>query len=231
MLPSSLRSPAVINVLERLLTEAEQQDPLAKARVRSREAELGRRLSQAQRYELYGEAPLAITREVGELLYVLAVGHRSRRIVEFGCSLGISTIFLAAAVRDSNESEGSLITTELLPSKVSAAHEHLTEAALDDLVELRAGDALETLVDLPGPVDFLFLDGRNDLYLPVLRLVESHLASNALVAADLNIEDLDLLPYLEYVRDPKQGYFSIEVPLDAGVEISARMPAQMPEAS
>ncbi|HYB23338.1 MAG TPA: hypothetical protein VED41_06040 [Solirubrobacteraceae bacterium] len=63
----------------------------------------------------------------------------------------------------------------------------------------------------------LFLDGRNDLYFDVLRLLERHLASTALVTADLSIEDPDLLPYLSYIRDPANGYLSVEVPLDAGV--------------
>jgi predicted O-methyltransferase YrrM len=64
----------------------------AKQRVRDREAQLGGvRLSQPERYELYGEAPQAITREVGQLLYVLTVSRRPRRVVEFGASLGLST--------------------------------------------------------------------------------------------------------------------------------------------
>jgi predicted O-methyltransferase YrrM len=221
-MPSTLESSTVVDVLGRLFVQVEQQDPLAKQRVQAREAELGSRLPQAQRYELYGEAPLAIAREVGELLYVLAVSRRAHRVVEFGSSLGISTIYLAAAIRDSDDA-GSLITTELLPGKAQAAGRHLAEAGLEDLVELRAGDALETLADLAEPVDLLFLDGRNDLYLPVLRLVEPRLAPGALVAADLNVEDPDLLPYLEYVRDPDSGYFSICAPLDDGVELSVRI--------
>jgi predicted O-methyltransferase YrrM len=212
----------VTNVLDRLHAAAEAEDELAKQRVRAREVELGERLGQAERYELYGDAPLAITREVGELLYMLALSRRARWIAEFGASLGISTIYLAAAVADYGV--GSLITTELRPSKAEIAHQNLEEAGLADLVELRLGDAQQTLVDLPGFVDLLFLDGRNDLYLPVLRLVERHLASDALVVADLSTEDPDLHPYLEYIHNPDNGYFSIEIPLDAGAALSARLP-------
>ena len=219
---STLRSPRVLDVLERLFAQVELQDPPAKRRVHDREIELGRRLSQAQRYELYGQAPLAVTREVGELLYLLTVSRRARSVVEFGCSLGLSTIFLAAGLRDS-DGVGSLVTTELLAGKAKTARENLTEAGLEDLVELRVGDALKTLADLSGPVDLLFLDGRNDRYLPVLRLLEPQLAPDALVVADLNIEDPDLLPYLQHVRDGAQGCFSINLPLDAGVELSVRI--------
>lgn len=61
-------------------------------------------------------------------------------------------------------------------------------------------------------------------HLPVIELVEPHLSSGGMVLADLSAEDPDLLPYLEYVRDPRHGYSSICVPLDDGVEVSARLP-------
>jgi predicted O-methyltransferase YrrM len=157
---STLRSPTVAGVLDRLHTAALVEDEPAKERIRAREEQLGERLAQAKRYELYGDAPLAITREVGELLYVLALGRRARRIVEFGASLGVSTVYLAAAVRDCGG--GSLLTTELRSSKAEIARRNLADAGLAELVELRVGDARQTLTDLDGPVDLLFLDGRND---------------------------------------------------------------------
>lgn len=209
-------------VLDELHARAERDDPLAKRRVAEREAELGGRLTQPERYELYGDAPLAITREVGELLYLLTRVRRPRLVVEFGCSLALSTIYLAAAVCD-GEAGGTVITTELLPEKANAARGNLAAAGLDDLVELRVGDALETLADPPGEIDVLFLDGRNDLYLPVLAAVEPNLAPDALLVADLNRDDPDLDPYLEYVRDPAGGYQSLAVPMADGVELSVRV--------
>lgn len=179
------------------------------------------RLDQAQRYEIYGEAPLAIKREVGRLLYTLVLSRTGGIVVEFGASLGVSTIHLAAAIRD--RGTGLLITTESHPRKVEMAHRNLADAGLDDVVELRAGDALDTLKDLPGQIDLLFLDGRNDLYLPVLQVVEPYLSSGAMMLADLSADDPDLLPYLDYVRDPDHGYSSICVPLDEGVELSVRL--------
>jgi len=218
-MPSTLTSPVVSAVLDRLYEQVAAEDGPAKQRVRDREAELGGRLGQEQRYELYGHAPLAITREVGELLYLLTVARRPRTVVEFGSSLGISALFIAAALRDCG---GRLITTELLAAKAEAARGNLREAGLEELVELRVGDARETLRELDESVEVLFLDGRNDLYLEVLRLLEPRLAGHAVIAADLNVEDPDLLPYLRYVSDPASGYLSVAVPLDAGVELSLR---------
>jgi hypothetical protein len=62
---STLRSPSVAAVLDRLHEAAAVEDEQARQRVGAREAELGHRLPQAQRYDLYGEAPLAIKRDVG----------------------------------------------------------------------------------------------------------------------------------------------------------------------
>lgn len=219
-MPRALRSPVVSGVLGRLHAQADDEDPQVAQRVRAREAHLGHRLPQEQRYELYGEAPLSITREVGQFLYLLAMSTRSRRIVEFGSSLGVSTIYLAAALRDGGG--GMLITSERHEHKVKLAQQNLTDAGLADLVELRSGDALHTLADIAKPIDLVFLDGSNDLYLPILRLLEQHLSPAGLVVADLSADDPDLLPYLEYVREPACGYFSMTVPLDDGVELSAR---------
>lgn len=217
---SMLASEALQSVLDRLHRQADTEDAEAKQRVQAREAELGVRLPPPQRYELYGDAPLAIARDVGRLYYLLATSHRAETIVEFGASHGISTIYLAAALRD--QGGGSLITTELLPGKAATARRNLIDAGLEDIVEIRIGDALQTLTDLTGPVDVLVLDGRNDQYLAVLRLVEPLLTTNALVLADLGKNDPDLLAYQDHLRQRHNGYVSMELPLDAGIELSVR---------
>jgi predicted O-methyltransferase YrrM len=143
--------------------------------------------------------------------------HRGRQLP---CSLGVSSIYLASAIRDCGG--GTLVTSECDERKRELARQNLADAGLADLVELRAGDALHTLADIASPIDLVFLDGRNDLYLPVLRLLEPHLSPPALVVADLSAADPDLIPYLEHVRARTSGYFSMTVPLDDGVELSMR---------
>ena len=104
--------------------------------------------------------PLAVSRETGTLLYMLARSCGARTIVEFGTSFGISTLHLAAALRDNGG--GRLITSEFEPSKVARARDNLTAGGLIDLVEIREGDALQTLsVDLPETIDLLLLDARD----------------------------------------------------------------------
>ncbi len=214
---STPRSPAVARVLERLRAGGAAEDEPGRRRVRAREAELGHPVYGAERARLYAGAPIAVAPEVGELLYLLVLARRARQVVEFGASLGVSTIYLAAAIRDLGE--GRVITTELDPDKACRARRNLAETGLDEVVELREGDALETLAELPAEVDLLFLDGGNDLYLPVLDLVDRRLAPGGLVAADMSRDDPHLVDYRRHVGE---RYHSIEVPLDDGVVLSVR---------
>src|SRR6202044_2537457 len=116
--------------------------------------------------------PLAVSRETGALLYMLARSSEARTIVQFGTSFGISTLHLAAALRDNGG--GRLITSEFEPSKVARARDHLTAGGLIDLVEIREGDALQTLrVDLPDTIDLVLLDAAKALYPEILGLLES----------------------------------------------------------
>lgn len=220
MLPmsSALHDPAVAAVLARLRAHADSEDAPAKVRVAAQERQLGRKLYGRERADAYGGAPLAISAEVAKLLYVLAVARRPRTIVEFGASLGYSTIHLAAALRDAGR--GRLITTELSAAKAGTAVVNLAQAGLGDVVELRVGDALDTLAGLDDDVDFLFLDGSNDLYRGVLELVAPRLVPGALVVADLSARDPELERYRAQMLDPGSGYVSVQVPLDDGVVIS-----------
>jgi len=215
---SALQSAGVVRVLAELRRLGELEDPPAKKRVLDRERKLGRRVWGAERAEAYGGAPLSITPEVGELLGVLVLARRPCTIVEFGASHGYSTIHLAAAVRDIGS--GRVITTEIEPTKAEAARRNLAACGLDDLVDLRVGDALTTLADVEQ-VDLLFLDGWNNLYEPVVELLQPRLSRGALVIADLSADDPDQFTYVERMHAPDGGYLTVDIPLDAGVVVSA----------
>jgi predicted O-methyltransferase YrrM len=137
--------------------------------------------------------------------------------VEFGTSFGISTIHLAAAVTDNGA--GRVVTTELSTAKVKAARANLEQAGVGAVVTVLAGDALETLAEVPGPIGLVLLDGWKDLCLPVLRLLEPRLAPGALVAGD-DSSFPSMAGYLDYVRDPAHGYVSVSFPVEDGMEIS-----------
>lgn len=200
-------------VLERMHAAADSNDPAILAKARGKTG--------ADRTVLLDDAFIPVSPEAGLLLYTLARSAAAGTLVEFGTSFGISTIYLAAAVRD--RGAGRVITTELHAGKAERARGYIEEAGLLDVVDLRIGDALETLKGLRRDVSLAFLDGWKELYLPLLRLIEPALLPGALVIAD----DLDLFPealapYLAYVRDPANGYVSVGVPLGDAMELSAR---------
>jgi predicted O-methyltransferase YrrM len=169
--------------------------------------------------DFYGRlknVPLPVSRATGKLLYMLARSFGVRMIVEFGTSFGISTLHLAAALRDNGG--GRLITSEFEPSKIARARAHLTEGGVIDLVEIRQGDALQTLrADLPDTIDLVLLDGAKALYPDILSLLESRLKPGAFIVADNADHSPD---YLARVRSPANGYLS--VPFADDVELSMR---------
>jgi predicted O-methyltransferase YrrM len=210
---SSLYDPRVRRVLDDMHASADRNDPplLEKAR--------GKRGT--ERTSLLDNAFIPVSADAGRLLYVLARSAAPGTVVEFGTSFGISTIYLAAAVRD--RGAGRVITTELHAGKAARARDYIAATGLADLVDLRVGDALQTLQDVTGGVSLAFLDGWKELYLPFLRMLEPSLAPGALVVAD----DLDLFPdvlrdYLAYVRDSAHGYVSAMLPVGDAMELSVR---------
>ena len=216
---STLQDPKVAAALERMFAEASEQF----AAMRSGAVDFSRLASATpqERADAFSEYYLPVTPDAGRLLYALVRATRPATIVEFGMSLGISAIHLASAVRDNGA--GRVVTTELSAAKVDAAKTTFAEVGLDDLIEVLEGDALATLQNLDGPVDFVLLDGWKELYVPVLELLEPRLSPGTLVVAD-NTSMAELQPYLDHVRNPANGYVSVSFPAreDDSMEISCR---------
>jgi predicted O-methyltransferase YrrM len=145
-----------------------------------------------------------------------------RFVVEFGEVIGVSTIYFAIALRDLG---GRLVVgSDLESSKVMKANQNLAEAGLSKFTEIRAGDGCQTLRDPGGMIDLLFLDGWKDLYLDVLHLVKGNLWSGSVILADdLDIALEQIEPYLDYVRNPNNGFISVTLPLGDGMEYSVKL--------
>jgi len=221
---SSLRTHAAQAVLCRIHAANPAAKAAADERFKARRAEQGSAtLPDEDVIDIYGEAPMSVAPEVGELLYALVFTACPAKIVEFGTSFGASTIYLAAALADIGAGEARVIACEAHAGKARLARENLEAAGLAGLVDVRQGDARETLDDLAGPIDMLFLDGLNRLYLPMLKMLEARLATGALIVADLSANDPDRPAYQQHVRDRANGYASVTVALDDGVELTRRL--------
>ena len=215
----TLADPRIEAALSRMFERAAQDETTA-ARVSAELPGGFAPLSPQEHADAAAEIYMPISAAGGVLLYNLIRAVRPTTIVEFGMSFGISTLYLAAAVRDNGA--GRVITTELSKDKIAAARLTFAETGLDDLITVLEGDARGTLRSLDGPADFVLLDGWKDLCLPVLRLLEPRLQPGTLVVAD-DIDLSSLRPYLGYVRDPANGYQSVTFPVEDGMEISCRL--------
>jgi predicted O-methyltransferase YrrM len=219
---NTLASPRVAARLAWLFAEADAKDPAVLAEIQTQaDARFGGQRYHPSLAPMFDAAFIPVPPEVGQLLYVLTRSVRPATIVEVGTSFGISAIHFAAALNDNGA--GRLITAELSPVKAKAARANLEELGLHPWVEIRQGDAFQTLQNLGAQIDMLFLDGWKDFYLPLLQSLEPQLAPGALVIGD----DTKLFPerlasYLAYVRDPAQ-YQSVDLPIGDGVELSVKL--------
>lgn len=202
---SWLSTAQVTDLLDSLYADAAVADPLAR---QAAEASGARSVPGGGYYHQMKKAYLAIGPEFGKLLYSLARTAKARTIVEFGTSFGISTIFLASALRDNGG--GTVITTEFEPEKAAQAEKNITAAGLRDYVEFRVGDARESLAAGLADVDLLFLDGAKDLYFDVLKVVEPRLRAGGIVAAD-NTDLEGMSDFLAFIRAPQNGYISAAI--------------------
>jgi predicted O-methyltransferase YrrM len=216
---STLTDANVVSQLDRMYAEATGQraklhDPAAWQRLEGATAQ--------ERADALSDVYMPVSPEAGRLLYSLVRASRPQTVVEFGMSLGLSGIHLASAVRDNGT--GRVVTTEMSAAKIATAKHNFAEAGLSDLITVLEGDALVTLGSIDGPVGFVLLDGWKEFYLPVVELLEPRLAPGALIVAD-NTDMADTVPYLDYVRDPANGYVSVKFAGQDGeaMEISCKV--------
>jgi predicted O-methyltransferase YrrM len=169
----------------------------------------------------YADYCFSIEPQQGDFIYLLCRGLRTRRVAEFASSIGVSTLYFAAAVRDNGG--GMVIGSELVPAKAQAARRNLAEAGLADCAEIREGDARQTLRDLGGPVDFILIDGwpvkeGPSLARQVIEIVAPQLRVGGFVMNDNGEPD-----FLDFIRHPSSGFVSVTLPLGSGTELSLKV--------
>lgn len=101
------------------------------------------------------------------------------RVLEVGTAIGYSALHIAEALE-----HGRLVTLEIDPARAATARGFLDDAGVGDRVEIVEGDARQTLPELEGPFDVLFLDAKKDQYRDYLRLAEPLLSERALLVVD-----------------------------------------------
>lgn len=105
-----------------------------------------------------GLPPIEVSPQTAQLLYLLARLSRARRVLEIGTLGGYSTICLARGVGP----EGSVVTLEYEPRHAEVARRNLERAGVADRVEIIVGAALDTLPELTGDFDLVFIDADKE---------------------------------------------------------------------
>jgi predicted O-methyltransferase YrrM len=169
---------------------------------------------------------VALDRDKAAFCYQLCRAGDVRRIVEVGTSFGVSTLYLAAAVRDNvlaAGGDGVVIGTEYEPEKALVARSNFEAAGLSRFIDLREGDLRETLRRIEGPVDFVLVDIWIAMARPALELVTPHLRPGAIVVCDNTAQHRDAYAdYFAFLDDPGNGFRTMTLPFEGGLELSVR---------
>jgi len=223
---SILNDPKLESLLDRLHAQSDTQIDETDAYFDQREQEIA--IDHEDFYDddmvrFLSDKLVALDRDKAEFCYLLCRSLRATRVVEAGTSFGVSTLYLAAAVRDNQVENGVVIGTEYEPRKVEIARANFKEAGLSEFIDLREGDLRKTLQDVGGPVDFMLIDIW-EVALPALELVTSSLRPGAIVVCDNTAVDAaEYRDYFKFVNDPINRFRTLTVPFDGGFELTVRV--------
>jgi predicted O-methyltransferase YrrM len=225
---STLPDPQLAALLERLHARSagEIRALAAYFGERAREGSLDWNAFDDRTHQFLSDKLVALDREKAEFCYELCRSLRAKRVVEAGTSYGVSTLYLAAAVRENVKQDGGLgivIATEYEPAKARAARAHFAEAGLSDFIDLREGDLRETLATLAGPVDFALIDIWTPMARPALERIAPHLRAGAIVIADNTVQFREAYrDYFAFVNDPANGLRTLTLPFEGGLEFTTK---------
>jgi predicted O-methyltransferase YrrM len=160
-----------------------------------------------------------VDHETGRWLGLLVRTTGAHQIVEIGSSNAVSTIWLAAAARDTG---GRVTGTEIRPDRAATANRNLAEAGLDDIAHIIPGDARATAAAIPGPIDFVFIDAEKDDYIDHLLAVIDRIRPGGLILAD-NVTSHDISGYQNFVR-ARDDLETVTIPIARGIEFTVKLP-------
>jgi len=222
---SVLGDPGLERLLADLHAKSDEQAPLLEG-FEARRAGAARPFAENEVKAFRRDKLVALDRDKAEFCYQLCRAADARRVVEAGTSYGVSTLYLAAAVRDNIRNTGGtgmVIGTEYEPAKARAARSHFEKADLGRFINLREGDLRETLQRIDGPIDFMLVDIWIPMARPALELVSPHLRPGAIVVCDNTLRHRnEYAGYFAVLEDPSNGFRTMTLPFNGGLELSVR---------
>jgi caffeoyl-CoA O-methyltransferase len=163
------------------------------------------------------ERSRAVTRATGQFLFALVAPQWDCEVLEIGASRGYSTLWLGAGVRHLG---GRVLSLENDPRKIKSWRTNISEAGLEDWVDLIEGDAMETIPTINDVFDIVFLDAEKEDYEELFQLARQKLEPGSLVIADNMLSHAETLGAYSQARQNDATVESVTVPLDRGLELS-----------
>jgi len=148
----------------------------------------------------------ALDQDKAELCYLLCRAIGARRIVEAGTSFGVSTLYLAAAVRDNGG--GVVFAAEKEHAKFERARTTFATAGLANFIEFHEGDIVEAAQSFAGPIDFVLFDIWGHMMPPMVEILSPRLRLGAVVCGDNNLsEHFDAVAYRQIKLSLEKGFW------------------------
>lgn len=147
-----------------------------------------------------------IDRNLGNLIYALVRRVKPKTVLEMGNTLSLSTLFLAAGVKDNGF--GKIIRSQPSAQQHNETLTHLHLAQLTEVVEWHKPDVTQRSQahDLNN-IDFLLMNGEENDCKDLLQQIEPVMAAKCVIVTD-NTDSQKAQSYLDYIRDPHNGYIS-----------------------
>jgi predicted O-methyltransferase YrrM len=165
---------------------------------------------------------VALDQDKAEFCYMLCRAIGARRIFEAGTSFGVSTLYLAAAVRDNGG--GVVFGAEFEPAKVRQARANFETAGLASFIDLREGDVVAAAEQFAAPIDFVLFDIWGEVVEPLLSILLPRLRPGGVVCTDNTAsENYRKGAMFELVGNPANGFRTMTLPFDGGFELTIKL--------
>jgi caffeoyl-CoA O-methyltransferase len=116
----------------------------------------------------------------GAFLKVMAMTVGAKRILEIGTFTGYSALCFAETIPD----EGEVITCDIDPQSTALAKKYWAESPYGTKIHLRLAPALETLSDLSGLFDLIFIDADKANYVKYFQRALDLIAPTGVILID-----------------------------------------------
>jgi predicted O-methyltransferase YrrM len=170
------------------------------------------------------ERSRAVARTTGQFLFALVAPQTDCEVLEIGGSRGYSALWLGAGVRYLG---GRVLSIENDPRKAEAWRRNISDAGLDDWVDLIEGDAKDEIPAIDDVFDVIFLDAEKEDYERLFQLARTKLEPGAVVVADNVLSHEETLGAYSRARQSDATLESVTVPIDRGLELSVVLSGEL----